>query len=108
MRTALVLALAAVMQLTNSYAQSVLAAASDVQQRTYKLLREDEDWSFLADAKVGEDFWDRLKYIQLRKGRKDWFATIGGEAREVWEQIGNDNWRQHPFMNGYFNELLML
>jgi hypothetical protein len=29
---------------------------------------------------------------------------MGGEARYVWEQIGNDNWGQQPFMNAYFNE----
>src|SRR5260370_8086122 len=34
--------------------------------------------------------------------------TIGGEAREMWEQIGNDNWGQDPFMNGYLNERYML
>ena len=34
--------------------------------------------------------------------------TIGGEAREVWEQIGNDNWGQQPYMNGYLNERYML
>src|SRR5260370_2591928 len=33
---------------------------------------------------------------------------MGGEAREVWEQIGNENWGQQPFMNGYFNERYML
>ena len=33
---------------------------------------------------------------------------MGGEAREVWEQIGNDNWGQQPFMNGYLNERYML
>jgi hypothetical protein len=34
--------------------------------------------------------------------------TIGGEAREVWEQIGNDNWGQQPYMNGYLNQRYML
>ena len=34
--------------------------------------------------------------------------TIGGDAREVWEQIGNDNWGQQPYMNGYLNERYML
>ena len=34
--------------------------------------------------------------------------TIGGEAREVWEQIGNDNWGQQPYMNGYLNERYIL
>jgi hypothetical protein len=33
---------------------------------------------------------------------------MGGEAREVWEQIGNENWGQQPFMNGYLNERYML
>ena len=64
--------------------------------RNYKLLREDEDWSFLKDPKLREDFWDPIKYIPLRKSADDWYMTMGGEAREVWEQIGNDNWGQSP------------
>ena len=32
---------------------------------------------------------------------------MGGEAREIWEQIGNDNWGQEPYMNGYFDERYM-
>ena len=108
MRTALALALTLLTQIANSYPQTVPTVAADAQQRGYKLLREDEDWSFLADGKTSEDFWDPLKYIQLREGREDWFATIGGEAREVWEQIGNDNWGQQPFMNGYLNQRYML
>jgi hypothetical protein len=40
----------------------------------------------------------------LRNRANDWYLTIGGEAREVWEQIGNDNWGQQPYMNGYLNE----
>jgi hypothetical protein len=76
--------------------------------RSYKLLSEDEDWSFLRDPNLREDFWDPIKYIALRGGREDWYLTIGGEAREVWEQIGNDNWGQQPYMNGYFNERYMI
>ena len=107
MQTALILALALMVGLTSGYAQTV-AALPDAQARSYKLLRDDEDWSFLADEKTSQDFWDPLKFIQLREERTDWFATIGGEAREVWEQIGNDNWGQQPFMNGYFNQRYML
>ena len=76
--------------------------------RSYKLLSEDEDWSFLRDPNLRDDFWDPIKYIALRGGREDWYLTIGGEAREVWEQIGNDNWGQQPYMNGYFNERYMI
>src|SRR5277367_5681176 len=89
-------------------AQSISSALPDAPDRTIKLLREDEDWSFLANPANRQDFWDPLKYIRLRAGRDDWFMTISGEAREVWEQIGNDNWGQSPFWNGYLNERYML
>ncbi|SRR5712692_5637827 len=72
--------------------QSGSSVSPDVPDRSFKLLRDDEDWSFLSDPATRRDFWDPLKYIRLREGRDDWFMTIGGEAREVWEQIGNDNW----------------
>lgn len=83
------------------------SAGPEVPDRSFKLLREDEDWSFLADPAKRQDFWDPLKYIRLREGHDDWFMTIGGEAREVWEQIGNDNWGQQPFWNGYLNQRYM-
>jgi hypothetical protein len=88
--------------------QSAPSANSDAPDRSIKLLREDEDWSFLADPAQRQDFWDPLKYIRLRAGQNDWFMTISGEAREVWEQIGNDNWGQSPFWNGYLNQRYML
>ena len=91
-----------------SRGQSVPTAESPAPVRIYHLLREDDDWSFLADPDKRQDFWDPIKYIRLRPGRNDWFLSIGGEAREVWEQIGNDNWGQQPFMNAYFNERYML
>ena len=75
--------------------------------RNYKLLREDEDWSFLKDPTLREDFWDPIKYIPLRRSADDWYMTMGGEAREVWEQIGNDNWGKSPYWNGYLNERYM-
>lgn len=71
---------------------------------SYKLLRSDEDWTFLRDKSLRTDFWDPIKYIPLWKTDKTWFVTFGGEARETWEQIGNDNWGQSPIMNGYLNE----
>lgn len=87
---------------------SVIGTTSSVMpSRSYKLLREDEDWSFLRDRNLRQDFWDGIKYIPLRKSVDDWYMTIGGEAREVWEQIGNDNWGQQPFWNGYLNERYM-
>jgi Alginate export len=89
-------------------AQSGQAAGAAIPDRNYLLLREDEDWSFLRDPTLRQDFWDPIKYLPLRGAVGDWYLTIGGEAREVWEQIGNDNWGQQPYMNGYLNERYML
>jgi len=91
-----------------SRGQSVPTAESPAPARVYQLLREDDDWSFLADPAQQQEFWDPIKYIRLRADRNDWFLSIGGEARQVWEQIGNDNWGEQPFMNGYFNQRYML
>ena len=91
-----------------SRGQSVPTTESPALARVYHLLREDDDWSFLAYPAERREFWDRIKYIPLRADRDDWLLSMGGEVREVWEQIGNDNWGQQPFMNGYFNERYML
>src|SRR5229473_5664755 len=90
-----------------SQGQSIPIDESPSPTRTYHLLREDDDWGFLADPAERQDSWDPIKYIPLRSGRKDWFLSMGGEAREIWEQIGNDNWGQQPFMNSYFNQRYM-
>jgi hypothetical protein len=85
--------------LTALRAQQIVPAPAP--DRSYMLLRSDEDWSLLCDKKLRIDFWDPIKCIPLRKTDKNWFVTFGGEARETWEQIGNDNWGQSPIMNGY-------
>jgi Alginate export len=89
-------------------AQSNHPVAPTIQDRSYKLLSEDEDWSFLTDTDLRQDLWDPIKYVRFRNDSNDRYLTIGGEAREVWEQIGNDNWRESPFWNGYFNERYMV
>jgi hypothetical protein len=69
---------------SSAHAQSVPA---------YSLLREKEDWSFLRDTSLRpngwNDIWDPLKHVRL--GPEDWYLTIGGEVREVFEQVGNNN-----------------
>ena len=67
------------------------STSPDEPDRSYKLLREDEDWSFLADRSKRQDFWDPIKFIPLRRGSDTWYLTFFGEAREVWEQTGNNN-----------------
>jgi hypothetical protein len=82
--------------------------ATSTPDRGYKLLREDEDWSFLRDRDLRQDFWDPIKYVPLRNDANDWYLTLGGEAREVWQQIGNDNWGPDPYWNAYFDERYVL
>src|SRR5258705_12446035 len=108
MRTLMILMVVSLATSPLSRGQSVPTAESPAPARVYHLLREDDDWSFLADPDERQEFWDSIKYIRLRRVRNDWFLSIGGEAREVWEQIGNDNWGQQPFMNAYFDERYML
>lgn len=107
MRRLLIFAVMSLASSLLSRGQSVPAAESAVPERTYHLLREDDDWSFLADPTKRQDFWDPIKYIPLRNS-DDWTMSIGGELRETWEQIGNDNWGLSPIMNGYLNQRYML
>jgi hypothetical protein len=88
-------------------AQSVATGTHAPQARTYHLLREDDDWRFLADESQREEFWDSIKYIRLRQQRDDWFLSMGGEARGTWERIENDNWGRQPFANSFLNQRYM-
>src|SRR5580692_2079941 len=108
MRILSILALAFLVGVQPGLAQSGQAFDPPTPDRSYKLLSEDEDWSFLRDPALRQDLWDPIKYIPLRNDVDNWYLTIGGEAREVWEQIGNDNWGESPFWNGYLNERYMV
>ena len=108
MRIFLIVAAVFLFTVLTAHAQSDTAADPPVPDRSYNLLREDENWTFLRDRALRQDFWDPIKYVSLRHRADDWYLTIGGEAREVWEQIGNDNWGEQPYMNGYLNERYML
>jgi len=106
-RTVMILMVLSSVRSLLAQGQTIPANESPLPPPTYHLLREDENWSFLADSAERQDFWDPIKYIPLQSGRNGWFLSLGGEAREMWEQIGNDNWGQQPFMNGYFDERYM-
>jgi hypothetical protein len=47
--------------------------------RTYNLLRENDDWSFLADPSLRADFWDRSNTSRLGVRR----ATSVSAAKSV-------------------------
>jgi hypothetical protein len=74
--------------------------------RTYNLLRENDDWSFLADPSLRSDFWDPIKYIPL--GCDACYVSLGGEIREAFEQVGNDNWGKQRYLNAFLLQRYML
>src|SRR5262249_59960008 len=59
-----------------SRGQSVPTPETPAPARAYHLLREDDDWSFLADPANRQEFWDPIKYIRPRPQRNDWFLSI--------------------------------
>ena len=67
-----------------------------------KLLRYEEDWSLLRDARLRSDWLDPIKYIPLHSSGKTDYISIGGEFRGVYERIQNDNWTSVPFATNYF------
>ena len=79
-----------------------VALASAQAPPAYKLVRSDEDWSFLRQPTTAPDLFDPLKYIPLRRNHPDSFLTLGGEVREMVERIENDNWTNSPYpVNSY-------
>src|SRR4029077_792180 len=98
-----ILAVALLVGLPPLHAQSDQTSGPVLPDRNYQLLREDENWSFLRDPALRQDFWDPIKYIPLRRDSDEWYLTISGEVREVWEQTGNNT-----YWNSFFLERYML
>src|SRR6267154_2774779 len=48
----------------------------------YKMLRFDEDYSYLTNQDNRTDLFDPVKYIPLRKDDPFWYLSFGGELRE--------------------------
>ena len=60
-RLLIVLALVLFVGVTAARAQSDEEAEPKAPDRSYKLLREDEDWGFLRDPRLRRDTWDKIK-----------------------------------------------
>jgi hypothetical protein len=73
--------------------------------REYSLLRENEDWSFLSNSSNRDDFWDPIKYIPL--GSNGSYVSLGGEVRDAFEHVGNDNWGKQNYTNTFFLQRYM-
>ena len=61
----------------------------------YKLLRADEDYSYLRDPSQRMDIWDCVKYLPLNV-QDDWYLSVGGEVRERCELYHNPAFGQGP------------
>ena len=57
----------------------------------YKILRFDEDYSYLTNEDNRTDLFDPVKYIPLRKDDPLWYLSFGGELRERVEGNYNPN-----------------
>ena len=74
----------------------------------YELLRQDEDYWYLSNPACRNDFWDRVKFVQLGTNA-DTFFTLGGEIREWYEGYRNASWGLGPQdANGYLFQRLSL
>ncbi len=77
-------------QVRGDWIRPCWSAGPVVPDRNYEIMASNENWSWLRDPTLRQDFWDRIKYIRLRNHRDDWYLSIGGQTRQVWERIGND------------------
>jgi hypothetical protein len=73
---------------SGSDGQSDEKSKNEATPPAYKLLRYEEDYSYLKDPSRQSDFWDPIKHIPLC-GREDWYVSFGGELRERYEFIHN-------------------
>lgn len=73
----------------------------------YKNLRYDEDYSYLKDPALRTDFWDPLKYVPLF-GRDDWYLSLGGETRQRFEYVRNDDLGGLDYGDGYHLQRYLL
>jgi hypothetical protein len=75
---------------------------------TYTLLRYDEDYSFLANPANRTEPLDVIKYIPLFNLGPSYFVTLGGDIREQYEFIQNNNFGLGSVNNhGYWLQRLM-
>ncbi|MFY9987987.1 MAG: alginate export family protein [Chthoniobacterales bacterium] len=76
---------------------------------TYTLLRYDEDYSFLANPANRTEALDLIKYIPLFDWGQFYFVSLGGDIREQYEFIENDNFGLGSVNNhGYWLQRIML
>jgi hypothetical protein len=95
---------------SSSDGQAEEKSKSEQTPPAYKLLRYEEDYSYLKDPGRRIDFWDPIKYTPLW-GREDWYLSLGGGLRERYEFYHNQDAGAVPpnaRNNGYILERYLL
>src|SRR5260370_40027850 len=75
---------------------------------SYKLLRFDEDYSCLTNAANRADWFDRVKYVPIRANDPYWYLTFGGELRERFESVHDDNFAIRSGPDSYWLQRITL
>lgn len=74
----------------------------------FTVVPQDQDWSMMRDPALRSDWSDKIKYIPLGQ-REDWYLSIGGEARPMYERYRNEDWGSEPEdLNGYWLQRFLL
>jgi len=58
-------------------------------------VRQDEDYSYLADGALREHWWEQVKFVPFG-GNDEWHWTFGAEFRSRYERFVNDEWGAAP------------
>ena len=69
----------------------------------YKLLRYNEDYSYLKDPDRRTDFWDPIKYIPIGD-REDWYVSFGAQLRPWFQFYNNFNFGTTPGPNAFLTQ----
>src|SRR5260221_9970820 len=85
MRLGLAISLQVILPATAPAQQMIPGAEFPLTPPGYKMLRFDENYSYLTNQANRTDLCDPVKYIPLRHDDPLWYATIGGELRERYE-----------------------
>jgi len=85
-----------------------LLAQSDCEAPNVQLLRYEEDYGYLSNARCRSDLMDSIKYLSI--GRDEHlYLSIGGEIRERFEYVNNPVWGLGPHdYDGYSLQRYML
>ena len=84
------------------------SAWAENERPSFNQSRYKEDFQFLRDPSKRTEFFDPLKYIPLNNSESI-YLTLGGETRQHFEFISNNNWgKGKQDDNGYYLQRYLL